>query len=77
MSFEEAKRYASAITRAGGKVKLEGYSISEKEQINKSLKIKTLENFIMCPQCGHKQLKESSCVRCGFNFNNQNRNTLK
>jgi ribosomal protein L32 len=77
MSFEEAKRYASAVNRAGGKVKIEGYTIFENEQINQSLKIKTFENFIMCPQCGHKQLRESSCARCGFSFSNQNRNSLK
>ncbi len=77
MTFEEAKRYASAVNKAGGKVKIEGYSIFENEQINQSLKIKTFENFIMCPQCGHKQLKEPSCARCGFHFSSQNRNSQK
>ena len=77
LTFEEAKRYASAVTGAGGKVKIEGYGIFENEQIIQSLKIKTFENFIMCPRCGHKQLKESSCARCGFSFSNQNRNRLK
>ena len=77
LSFEEAKRYAEAVKRAGGRVKLEGYSILGNGQVNQSLTIKTLENFIMCPQCGYKQLEESSCTRCGFSFSKQNRNGLK
>jgi hypothetical protein len=77
LTFEEAKRYAGAVNRAGGKVKIEGYSVFENEQINQSLKIKTFENFVMCPRCGYKQLRKSSCARCGFSFSNQNRNSLK
>jgi ribosomal protein L32 len=77
MSFEEAKRYADAVKMAGGRVKLEGYSILGNGQVNQSLTIKKLENFIMCPQCGYKQLDESACMRCGFSFSKQNRNGLK
>ena len=77
MSFEAAKRYASAVTMAGGKVKLEGYSIFENGQVDQSLTIKKLENFIMCPQCGYKQLDESTCMRCGFSFSKQDRDGLK
>jgi ribosomal protein L37E len=77
MSFEEAKRYASAVIRAGGRVKLEGYSILGNGQVNQSLTIKTFENFIMCPQCGYKQLDGSTCMRCGFSFSKQNRNGQK
>jgi ribosomal protein L32 len=40
----------------------------EPETMNRSLHIKLLEDFIMCPECGYKQLREKACVKCGYWF---------
>jgi ribosomal protein L32 len=58
MTHSAAKCYAHAIQKAGGLVKLQGH-------VDKA-QIKPLESFTMCPQCGYKQLKAETCVKCGF-----------
>ena len=40
----------------------------EPEHNDRSVNIAPLENFIMCPQCGYKQLKDQACVKCGMVF---------
>jgi len=60
-----AKQYADAVHHAGGKVDIQEYNIIDKsKQVKATLRIEPLENFTMCPQCGHKQLKTDVCNRC-------------
>ena len=62
-----AKQYAEAVNRAGGKVDIQECDIFDAtEQVEVSLRIEPLKNFIMCPQCGHKQLKTDVCRRCNL-----------
>ena len=70
MSLKEAEHYAQAVARAGGRVKIGKHGHSGNSPINQTLGIKAFEDFIMCPQCGYKQLKMPSCVRCGFHLGN-------
>jgi hypothetical protein len=66
MILKDARQYADAIQDAGGRVSIQEHGLSEEpEQINKSFRIKPLEHFTMCPECGFKQLKGQSCVKCG------------
>jgi len=64
LNFINAKNYAEAVISAGGNVRIQEYShqVKDEDQIN----IEPLENFTMCPQCGHKQLKSETCVRCSL-----------
>ena len=68
MPLDEARRYAGAVHRAGGMVRIKEEGQNENEEACPSKKIIALENFIMCPRCGYKQLKEPSCKRCGLPF---------
>lgn len=66
MTLEYARHYADAIHFAGGIVRIqENGTINDSRKTNRSLHIPTLEHFIMCPECGHKQLKAEICKRCG------------
>lgn len=67
MPFGYARQYADAVQYAGGKVNIQEHGIfDDKNTVNRSFEIKSLENFIMCPECGHKQLKGDVCVKCGL-----------
>jgi len=69
MTLKDARHYADAVQLAGGKVNIQEHGLFEEpEGINRSLNIQPLENFIMCPECGYKQLKEKACVKCGYVF---------
>ena len=70
MTFSSARRYADAVQQAGGLVKLmeQGFFIAS-ETFHDPFQIEPLENFTMCPQCGYKQLKAETCVKCGFFIN--------
>lgn len=69
MTLREARRYADAVQLAGGKVNIQEHGLfEEQETINRSLHIKLLEDFIMCPECGYKQLREKACAKCGHIF---------
>jgi len=67
MTMGHAREYAEAVQNAGGRVKLEehGY-FREPERMNSPFYIRSFKHFIMCPQCGYKQIKGTACVRCGF-----------
>ena len=72
MSLGYAKKYADAIQNAGGRVKIQNHGLfNETVKGDRSLNIKPLENFVMCPQCGHKQLKTEACVKCAFVLNEE------
>ncbi|MBN2059945.1 MAG: hypothetical protein JW882_05955 [Deltaproteobacteria bacterium] len=66
LHLESARRYADVFQNAGGKVSIESHGVFEEKMLDsRSIDIKPLENFIMCPQCGYKQLKDDLCERCG------------
>lgn len=67
MPFGNARQYADAIQYAGGKVNIiENGFFDDEKSASRSIEIKSLENFIMCPECGQKQLKGKACVKCGW-----------
>jgi len=69
MTLREARQYADAVQIAGGKVNIQEHGLFEEpEGIHRSFHIRPLEDFMMCPRCGYKQLRESACVKCGYVF---------
>jgi ribosomal protein L32 len=65
----EARAYAEAVQEAGGKVNIQEDGVSE--EFNRShppIEIRSLQDFTMCPECGHRQIKAEACVKCGFLF---------
>ncbi|MBU2498001.1 MAG: hypothetical protein KKE57_03805 [Proteobacteria bacterium] len=69
MTLGEARQYADAVQFAGGKVHIQNSGVFERrERAYRSLDIPPLENFTMCPECGYKQIKAGTCVKCGFIF---------
>ena len=67
MTLKEARQYADAVQLAGGKVNIKEHGLfEESETMDRSLHIKPLEDFIMCPECGYKQLRGRACVKCGY-----------
>jgi hypothetical protein len=71
LSLGDARHYADSIQVAGGRVRIEEYGVFEPTSENgaQNTGIKSLRNFTMCPECGHKQVKSALCVKCGFLFN--------
>ncbi len=66
MTLGYARQYADAVQHAGGRVNIQEHGIFEEQNLsNRSFDIKLLDDFTMCPECGHKQLKAEECVRCG------------
>jgi len=69
MTLGDARQYADAVQDAGGKVNIQEHGhFEETKQINKPFDIKPLGKFIMCPECGYKQLKAEACLKCGLIF---------
>jgi ribosomal protein L32 len=67
MHFGYARQYADAVQHAGGRVTIQENGIFNKEEIaHQSIEMLSLEKFVMCPECGHKQLRGKACVRCGL-----------
>lgn len=66
MTLREARQYAEAVQLAGGRVNIQEHGLFEEPE--RSFPVKPLENFVMCPECGYKQLKEKACVKCGYPF---------
>jgi ribosomal protein L32 len=65
----EAREYAEAVQEAGGKVNIQQDGVSE--ELNRArppIEIRSLQDFTMCPECGHRQIKAEACVKCGFLF---------
>lgn len=66
LSLGSAREYADAVQHAGGRVNIQEHGIMEEpRRLGKTVDIKSLDAFIMCPQCGHKQLRTSTCPKCG------------
>ena len=69
MTLGEAREYADAVQEAGGRVNIqEDGFFEEPKKIGKTLEIKPLDQFTMCPECGQKQPKGEACVKCGSLF---------
>jgi ribosomal protein L32 len=65
----EAREYAEAVQEAGGKVNILDDGVSEEFNRQRSpMEIRSLQDFTMCPECGHRQIKAEACVKCGFLF---------
>jgi ribosomal protein L32 len=65
----EAREYAEAVQEAGGKVNILEDGFSEEFNRQRSpMEIRSLQDFTMCPECGHRQIKAEACVKCGFLF---------
>jgi len=62
-------RYADAVRKAGGMVEVQEHGYSE-ESINHTISIASFKDFTMCPECGLKQQKRETCVKCGFRLVN-------
>jgi hypothetical protein len=69
LSLKHAETYADAIIRAGGKavLQVEKFPEGNHEKVTSS-RVISLKNFTMCPQCGFKQLKTGTCIRCSLKF---------
>jgi ribosomal protein L32 len=65
----EAREYAEAVQEAGGKVNIQEDGVSEEfNRLHPPVEIRSLQDFTMCPECGHRQIKAEACVKCGFLF---------
>ena len=63
-SLDYIKKYAHAITEAGGNVNV--YSCNSADNMETGLRtIPGMSSFTQCPQCGYRQPKNELCVRCG------------
>jgi hypothetical protein len=67
MTLGDARQYADAMQSAGGRVHIQEQGLFEEDQqIQKFPHIRPLQDFTMCPECGHKQTKSKACLKCGF-----------
>jgi hypothetical protein len=62
-------RYADAVRKAGGMVEVQEHGYLE-ESMNHTISIASFKDFTMCPECGLKQQKRETCVKCGFRLVN-------
>ena len=63
---DSARRYAEAVQSAGGRVTIQEHLYDvESTDRGGNLIPKSLQSFTRCQECGHKQLKKDSCIRCG------------
>jgi hypothetical protein len=69
LTLGEAREYAEALQRAGGKVHIQEQGESEEPDRGRfCAEVKSFEDFTVCPECGFTQLKAENCVKCGFLF---------
>ena len=69
MTLGEAREYAEAVQGAGGKVNIQEDGFSEEfKRLHPPMEVRSLKDFTMCPECGHRQIKAEACVKCGFLF---------
>jgi rubredoxin len=76
LTLGEAREYAEALQRVGGKVHIQEHGESEQpERERVCAEIKSFGDFTVCPECGFTQLKADSCVKCGFIFSPDEKKT--
>lgn len=69
LRLADARIYAEAIINAGGLVNIqETGEFPETKPPAERGSISSDQDFALCPNCGFKQKKEDSCVRCGWDF---------
>ena len=69
LSLGAAREYADALQRAGGRVNIQEDGLMEgTKRYAKEADVKSLQEFFMCPQCGHKQLRATHCSKCGKSY---------
>lgn len=69
LTLADARQYAEAVQLAGGKVNIQEQGLFEEpDRPRKSVEVKPFEYFTMCPECGYKQPKGETCVKCGYLF---------
>ncbi|MBW1900446.1 MAG: hypothetical protein JRJ20_02305 [Deltaproteobacteria bacterium] len=62
-------RYADAVRKAGGMAEVQEHGYFE-ASMNHTISIASFKDFTMCPECGLKQQKRETCVKCGFRLVN-------
>jgi len=69
LRLEDARRYAEAIINAGGLVNIqETGQFPETKSSTTKVSMSFSQDFVLCPNCGFKQKKQNSCIRCGFDL---------
>ncbi len=69
LSLADARRYAETIINAGGLVNIqETGEFLETKSPAERISISSNQDFVLCPNCGFKQIKEHFCARCGFDL---------
>ena len=69
LSLADARRYAETIINAGGLVNIqEAGEFLEIKSPAEKISIASNQDFVLCPNCGFKQIKEDFCARCGFDL---------
>jgi hypothetical protein len=72
LALGEARHYADAVQHAGGKVTIQEHgTFGEPLRLTRTTGIEPFESFTMCPECGFKQRKAATCVKCGFAFDSR------
>jgi ribosomal protein L32 len=68
-SVQDLIEKAPSALKAGGKVNIQEDGVSEEfKRLHPPIEIRSLKDFTMCPECGHRQIKADVCVKCGFLF---------
>lgn len=62
-SLEYLKKYANAVIDAGGRVDIR--LVRNQEADDRSVMIEPMKNFVLCSECGLKQLRKQACEKCG------------
>jgi len=69
LSLKDARIYADAVYNAGGRVTIRTAGILEDNGENgSSFNVVPLKHFTVCPECGYKQFKKGTCIKCGLLF---------
>ena len=69
LRLADARIYADAIINAGGLVNIQETGEFPETRSSTERRIASPgQDFVLCPNCGFKQKKEDSCVRCGFDL---------
>lgn len=75
LSLRDARIYADAIFEAGARVTIHAEEQGDENGDNiVSSVIVGMKDFVMCPQCGYKQVKTEVCIKCGFIFSGSSPN---
>ena len=69
LRLADARIYADVMINAGGSVNIQETGEFPEARSSTERRIASRgQDFVLCPNCGFKQKKEDSCVRCGFDL---------